>query len=164
MKTITVNKKEYKIEFTIEASLYDECVSKVIDLMSNIFINAENNTQEGIKELLKSLSDIPYTTLVMFYAGLLENHSDEIQSIDDAKALIKILMRENKEDKDLSNFYGIMQILMECMSDDGFFKQIGLEQMLTQAEEELSETQVTPITEIPKKKTTRTTTTKPGKK
>lgn len=164
MKTITVSGKEYKIEFTIEASLYNECVTKTIDLMSNIFITAEDNTPEGIKELLKSLSDIPYTTLVMFYAGLLEYHADEIQSLNDAKALVKVFMRENKDNDEYSNFYGIMQMLLECMSDDGFFKQIGLEQMMTQAEEEVNQAQVTPITEVPKKKTTRTTKTNPGKK
>lgn len=158
MKTLNIGNKEYKFEYSIEASLYNDCTTKTVDLMTGVMLSAN---EENLKELIRSLSDVPNTTLTMFYAGLLENHSDEIQSIDDAKALIKTLMRENKEDEDLSNFYGIMQILMECMSDDGFFKQIGLEQML---KADQTEEKVVPMKTTAQKTPRKTTTTKVGKK
>lgn len=155
MMNLTINGKEYNIEFTIEASLYNECTEKVVNLMTNIMTSAEN---ENIKDMISSMSDVPQTTLTMFYAGLLENHSDEIQSIADAKVLIKKLMKENEQ---YSNFYDIMQGLMECMSDDGFFKQIGLEQMMSE------DNQTEKVTKMPqdhKKKTTTKKKTEVGEK
>ena len=153
MKKLTIGGKEYTIEFTIEASLYDECVERTVGLMQRLFASADS---EDFEQIIHAMTDIPKTTLVMLYAGLLENHSDEVKSLDDAKELIKTLIRENKEDELLSNFYGIMQMLMEVMQDDGFFKQIGLEQMMTEIE---NETQ-------PEKKATpkKATTTKVGEK
>ena len=68
----------------------------------------------------------------MFYAGLLENHGDEVKSIEDAKAILKGYIKENN-----SNFYDVLTMLFECMSDDGFFRQIGLEQMT-----EMSQTKI----------------------
>lgn len=128
MKKLTINGKEYTLEYTIEASLNNDCVERTVGFMTNILQSTEN---EDLKGLISQMADIPQTTIVMFYAGLLENHSDEIQSLSDAKSLIKQLIKENKEDETLSNFYGIMQVLTECMGDDGFFKQIGLEQMMS---------------------------------
>lgn len=123
MKEIIVNNKTYKLEFSIEASLCDECVEKVIDLIAG-FGSAENNS---INEFAKTLSNVPKQTLTIFYASLLENHGDEIKSVNDAKTILKGYIKEND-----SNFYDVLTMLMECMSDDGFFKQIGLEQIASQ--------------------------------
>lgn len=127
MKLITIGGKEYKFEFSIEASLYNECTEKV----AGLFINLEE--AENTRQVVTSISDVPHTALIMFYAGLLEYHSDEIKSIDDAKALIKVYFKEDKE----QNFYSVLNQMVDCMSDDGFFKQIGLTQMIeAMAEEE----------------------------
>lgn len=123
MKLITIGGKEYKFEFSIEASLYNDVTEKVTSLM---FALDEAGDSDDIHKMLASLADVPRTALTMFYAGLLEHHSHEIRSIDDAKKLVKEYFAEDKE----QNFYTLMQDMIECMHDDVFFKQIGLEQMM----------------------------------
>lgn len=122
MKAININGKEYKLEYSIEASLYDECIEKVIDLVSRF-----GESTDGLDNFVKTISNVPKTVLTMFYAGLMENHSDEVKSIDDAKTLIKIYLKEND-----TTFFDTLTVILECMNDDGFFKQIGLEQIATQ--------------------------------
>lgn len=133
MKTIKIGEKEYKIEFTIEASLYNECTEKVAGL---IFAISEAEGKEDIKKMISSMSDIPQTTLTMFYAGLLEHHGEDgdksVCSKSDAKKLIKQYIKEHSDDE-TGNFYGVMEMLIEQMMADGFFKQIGLEQAANQA-------------------------------
>lgn len=150
MLNLTINGKEYTLEYTIEASLYSECTEKITSLLSSVATSASD---EDLNGLLKNMSNIPQTTLTMFYAGLLENHSDEVESINDAKALIKQLMKENKEDENLSNFYGIMQKIVDCMADDGFFEQTGLTKLLNMSQTE--EENVVPIQKATQKKTTK---------
>lgn len=131
MLTLNIGGKDYNIEFTIEASLYNECTEKVTNLMVSI---GEAQDKADIKSVLSSMSDIPQTTLTMFYAGLLEHHGADvgdgaIASIRDAKLLIRKYFDEHKED-DKGNFYSVMEMLIEQMGEDGFFRQIGLEQMM----------------------------------
>lgn len=134
MKIININGIDYKFEFTIEASLYNECTERVVGLMTSIAEGQEKG--ENIKDIISAMSDIPKTALTLFYAGLLEHHGPEsfsshkIDSIRDAKALIKKYFEEHKEDG-TGNFYDVLQEMFDVMADDGFFKQIGLEQMLT---------------------------------
>ena len=148
MLNLTINGKEYTLEYTIEASLYSECTEKITSLLSSVAMSTSNEDLHG---LLKNMSNIPQTTLTMFYAGLLENHSDEVESINDAKALIKQLMKENKEDENLSSFYGIMLKIVDCMADDGFFEQTGLTKLLNLSQTE--EENVVPIQKATQKKT-----------
>lgn len=148
MKIINIGNKDYKFEFTIEASLYNECTEKVTNLLFSI---EESQNKEDIKQLLSGLSDIPQTTLTMFYAGLLEHHGEDgdgtILTKKDAKALIKQYMDEHKEDGK-GNFYEIMNEMIAVMEEDGFFNQIGL----TQAVENQAK-----IPQDHKKKTTKAT-------
>ncbi len=150
MLNLTINGKEYTLEYTIEASLYSECTEKITSLLSSVAMSTSNEDLHG---LLKNMSNIPQTTLTMFYAGLLENHSEEVESINDAKALIKQLMKENKEDESLSSFYGIMLKIVDCMADDGFFEQTGLTKLLNMSQTE--EENVVPIQKATQKKTTK---------
>ena len=129
MRILKIGDKDYKLEYTIEASLYDECTEKVTEMMFSL---AEAQGKESIKEFVHSMKNIPQTTLTMFYAGLLEHHGEDgdgtVLTKKDAKKLIKQYFEEHADD-DTGNFYGIMGILMEQMGEDGFFKQIGLQQM-----------------------------------
>lgn len=133
--TLNIGNKEYKIEFTIEASLCNECTEQVTNLMMSV---ADASEKQEIKSVVKSMVNIPNTALTMLYAGLLEHHGDEIATIEDAKCLIKEYFAEHKEDGK-GNFYALMELLMEQMGNDGFFRQIGLEQMAEQAEEQVKE-------------------------
>lgn len=127
-KTLNIDGKEYKIEFTIEASLYDEVITRTISLMENL---TSASSEKDMKTIIDSMSDIPKTALVMFYAGLLEYHGVDgdgsVTSMEDAKRLVKLYFKEHSEDE-TGNFYGLMNMLIEQMGEDGFFKQIGLAQ------------------------------------
>lgn len=129
MKVINIGGKDYTFEFTIEASLYDECTEKVVNLMYSMETAKDN---ESTKELISSMSNIPQTALVMFYAGLLENHGEDgdgsVMDKKDAKSLIKKYFAEHKDDE-TGNFYGVMELMVEVMEDDDFFSQIGLNQL-----------------------------------
>lgn len=129
MLELKIENKTYKIEFTIEASLYKDCTEQITTLMSEMF-NPDGN--KSIKDVISTMTNIPQTTLTMFYAGLLEHHGEDgdgsVLSISDAKKLIKQYISEHKEEEG-GNFFGIMKLLIEQMGNDGFFKQIGLEQV-----------------------------------
>ena len=135
MKKIKIGNKEYKFEFTIEASLYGECTEALTGFLSNI---GKAQGTADLKELLKSISDIPQTALTLFYAGLLEHHGEDgdgtVCTKKDAKRLIKQYFEDNKENED-ADFYSILALMIGVMEEDGFFKRTGLEKMLTSGTE-----------------------------
>ncbi len=141
MKLITIGGKDYKFEFSVEASLYNNITEKVASLFFGI-IAAEG--REDLHGLISSISDMPNTVLTMFYAGLLEHHGEfgdgSVNSIIDAKILVKKYFSEDKE----RSFYSLMHEMIDCMNDDGFFKQIGLDKMLESETEEEQEEQEVP--------------------
>lgn len=129
-KIITIGGKDYKIEYTVEASLYKDCTDRVIDYIEK---TAKAEDEQDVHKMLSTLTDIPQTTLIVFYAGLLEYHSDEVETINDAKALVKEYFNEHKEDGE-GNFYSLLKLLMEQMGKDNFFSQIGLTQGIEEAQ------------------------------
>lgn len=142
MKKITINKKEYKFEFSIEASLYDECTKSVMDMFVKAGMAqgaAENNDVEGAKEnLLETIANLPQKTLTLFYAGLLEHHgSDEgdgsITSMSDAKKLLATYLKEKNK-----SFRDVLEEMMELMVKDSFFELIGLNQITESLEAEVT--------------------------
>lgn len=146
MKIININGRGYTLEYTMEASLYKEGIEE----LTGYIMRMDPSMLESPKEVIESISNLPHAVLKMFYAGLLEYHSEEVKTEKDAKALLKEYFAEHKEDE-TGNFYGMMGVIFECMRDDGFFKQLGLTQMLT-AEEEPKD-KVTKIPQDHKRKT-----------
>lgn len=143
MKKITINKKEYKFEFSIEASLYDECTKSVMDMFVKggmIQGAAESNDAEGAMEnLMDTIANLPQKALTLFYAGLLEHHgTDEgdgsVTSMADAKKLLATYLKEKKK-----SFRDVLSEMMELMVDDSFFDLIGLSQMATELEADSTE-------------------------
>lgn len=132
MKTLNIGGKDYTLEYTIEASLYKDCTEKMTRYIYGII---ENQQSTNISGFLSQLSDLPSIALTVFYAGLMENHSDEIKNESDAKKLVKQYFKEHKEDG-TGNFHDLMQLMSDCMADDGFFRNLGLEQIMEQSEEE----------------------------
>lgn len=132
MKKITINKKEYTFEFSIEASLYDECTKSVMDMFikSGMAQGAAeaNDVDSAMDNLVASIANIPNKALTLFYAGLLENHGPEgdgsIQSIFDAKRLLAIYLKEKKK-----TFRDVMNDMLDLMVKDNFFDLIGLNQI-----------------------------------
>lgn len=136
MKRITIGKKEYTFEFTVEAALYNECTEK----LSGLFLTLGEGQEKGdVKAVLSGIANIPQTTLALFYAGLLEHHGDcgdaSVLSKTDAKKLLKAYLDE-RADEENGDFYGVLEMLMICMEDDGFFKRTGLTRLFAQAQDE----------------------------
>lgn len=135
---LRIDNKNYKLEYSIEASLCGDCTEAVSNFMGNF---AEAQGKKDVKKMLSGITNIPQSVLPMFYAGLLEHHGEDgdrtVTSLNDAKTLLKKYFKENKEE----NFYSLMQKLVEQMGNDGFFKQIGLEQIakMIQAKTEKTE-------------------------
>lgn len=136
-KLLKIGEEDYKLEYSIEASLYADCLTSVTDIMNDI---SAAESSADVKQLFSGLANIPATTLTMFYAGLLEAHGPEgdgrVCSIADAKKLLAKYLKEHKDDK-LGSFYGVMTICVEQMKEDDFFGLTGLNEMFTiPAEEE----------------------------
>lgn len=131
-KQISINGKDYKLEYSIEASLYSDCVSSITGILTDAAI-AEK--EKDVKKLLEGMSNIPQTALIIFYAGLMEAHGNHpngdgsVPDIQTAKSLIAEFMREHHEDE-YGNFYGVMQMCIEQMGEDGFFDLVGLNSMM----------------------------------
>ena len=126
MKTINVNSKQYVLEFTFEAAMHEACVENVIGLIDGMAIAQANNDVNGY---VSGIAKAPKTVINMMYAGLLEHHGNEIKTVKDASNLIKEYFAEHKDDES-GNFISLMSLLIECMDEDGFFKMIGLEEIM----------------------------------
>ena len=130
MKRITINKKEYTFEFTIEASLYDDCTRSVMD----VFVKGgmvqgaaeANDVEAAMDNLLDTLANLPQKALTLFYAGLLEHHGPEgdgsIQGMSDAKRVLAAYLKENNK-----SFRDVLGEMMNQMAEDHFFELIGLD-------------------------------------
>ena len=133
-KILKIGGKDYKLEYSIEASLYADCTASLTGLMTEIQMAGEN---KDVKKVVSELSNIPQTTLTIFYAGLMEHHGAHpdgdgtVPNIQSAKHLIAQYLKEHA-DEESGNFFGIMQMCIEQMGEDGFFKLTGLEGMMNQ--------------------------------
>lgn len=152
-KIMEIGGVEYRLEYTMEAALYSECVETLVDFvgktvaaqnLSELTSGLEEEKQRqvmemAIKQSISSLTELPQTAITVFYAGLLEHHGVEgdgtVLNKKDAKALVKQYFAEHAEDG-TDNFFDLINICMEQINEDGFFKRIGLEKMLSQEQAE----------------------------
>lgn len=146
---LKIGDKTYQIKYSVAATLCEECVERVTDLMMR-FETLDSNSgdvQEQLQQFFHSFSGIAPTTLSMLYAGLMQYHGRRgdktVMSKDDAEDLLIQYIEENKGNDD-GNMYSLMQKLMNQMGEDDFFKQIGLDQIGEKATEAVSETQNKP--------------------
>lgn len=154
MKNITINGREYKIEFSFEAAEHKQTVQMMFNVLSGayIFRNGKDSDKvamamiNGVSEMV---ADIPHIAKTAFYAGLLENNP---VSMEEATGLMKQYMRDNK-----LSFNGLYEELKKCMEDDGFFDLSGLTEMIQKMNENAEEQQPTKIPQDHKKKSTSTT-------
>lgn len=143
MKTITVDNKEYTLEYTFEAAEHRELVQKMFNVVSGAYLvkhgsaikedeNAEVKAAgvmiDGVSEMV---SEIPHICITAFYAGLLENNP---LSEEESKALMKSYMKENKV-----SYRKLFDEIKECMEDDGFFDLSGLTDMLEEMNQSIEE-------------------------
>ena len=146
---LNIGNKDYKIEYSIEASLNEECVSQITDYISGV---NRTEAKTPLHALLDNVKDKPSAVLSMLYAGLLENHGAEgdgtVMSKSDAKKLMKQYFIEHKEDGK-GNYYDLYALLFGQIEEDGFFALIGLEQTIndmTTLVEKMAEVQQTKTT------------------
>lgn len=131
-KVLTIGGKDYKFEYSIEASLYKDCAEKVTGVIFGTAMSAND-----VQKMISQMADIPSIALTLFYAGLLEYHGAEgdgsVNNISDAKKLLRQYFAEHKEDG-TGNFYGILNMCIDQMIEDNFFEQIGLGNMTEEVE------------------------------
>lgn len=129
-KIIKIGGEDYKLEFSIEASLYNDCIEKITNLMYSI---DSGQNKRDVKQILSGISDIPNTAVICFYAGLMEHHGIEgdgkVVNLLTAKRLAKQLLKD--EESEVKNWYDIFRICLDQMSEDGFFDLIGMSDMLS---------------------------------
>lgn len=143
-KVINIGGKDYKLEYSIEASLYGDCVTSLTGMMADLGIAEQN---KDIKSALKGMGDVPQIALTTFYAGLLEHHGADgdgmVPDKKTAKSLIAKMICEHKDDE-MGSFYGILEMCINQMMEDGFFKLVGLEEMLKESSPKKKRTAKTP--------------------
>lgn len=126
---ITVNGKEYILEYTFEAAECHECIDAAMDIFGGMMtakIDSKHSEEMQVRDFLMSLSDLPRMAMDMFYAGLLENHGTgqdgdgTITSRADARCLYKQFCKENPEDERATSYYALCTSIAEQMEKDGF--------------------------------------------
>ena len=126
MKKIVINDKEYTLKYSIEASLYEDCVSNLLGMLS---IGDDVNSQ-NLDAMITKVAHLPAMAMKLFYAGLIECHGtsgdSSVLNEGDAIALAKTYLTEHE-----MSFEDLIGELIGCMQDDGFFKLTGLDEMLT---------------------------------
>lgn len=150
-KVLNIGGKDYKLEYTIEASLYEDCVETMMNLFGSIAVASDpEKTMKGLKgenreraekgiatALKKQTFGIPKIALTLFYAGLMEHHGTgrfgdgTVLSKEDAKRVVYQYFDEHKEDGE-DTFADILSICINQMMEDDFFRRTGLEKLLTQ--------------------------------
>nr|DAE46126.1 MAG TPA: hypothetical protein [Caudoviricetes sp.] len=142
---MTVNNKEYAIEYTFEAAHNKKCVDVCWNqftgagMMKNTALNELEDSDTAnrvmtLDNLIGFMSDIPETVITLLYAGLLEHHgpdSDDpiIVTGKDARKLYKQFCKENPDNL-LASDMEMFNAIKVQMEEDGFFKRIGLESFM----------------------------------
>ena len=143
MKTITVNGKDYNLEYSFMAAEHKDTVQKMFNVLSGAYmlrkagaIEDGNGTSDSVANAMidgtgEMVADIPHIVKTCFYSGLLENHG---VSEEEAYEIMKAYMKENK-----ISFKKLFDDIKECMEDDGFFDLSGLMDMLKEMEANFEE-------------------------
>lgn len=125
-KVIKIDGTDYKLEYSFEAALYEDCTEAVLNIFN---LMSDGDSPESI---IKGMSNVPQTAITLFYAGLLEHHGDEVRSIADAKKLAIAHIKSMDGD---GSFYGLLKECIDQMGEDGFFKLVGLDELMSPEEE-----------------------------
>lgn len=156
MQLITKN-KTYEIELTFEAA-ESPIVEQVYDFFSGAYVMksiavdkpdgelTENDITKNqiakIDAMISGASSVPKMAIDFLYMGLLEHHGAEgdgtVLSRADAKKVYKEFCKENPDDK-MAMHSGLFEALKVQMETDGFFKRIGLDQMLESMNKSIEE-------------------------
>lgn len=123
MKTVLIDGKEYKIEYSFEAAYNTDFVSECFKMLSGSYVVA--NVIQGAADMMAVL---PKLCTIAFHSGLLEHNPVDEKT---AKDLMKIYMKDKK--------YGFKELwdeIRNSMEEDGFLALTGIQQMLETMVEE----------------------------
>lgn len=152
-KVLHIGDKDYKLEYSFEAAMYGECVKAMMNVLK--LMGGGNDA-----DIILGMADLPKTTIIVFYAGLLEHHGMEgdrsVPNIATAKSLARQYITEQGEE---CSFYTLMTVCTDQMGEDGFFKLVGLDTLMA-TEEQSEETMPAPKEPQDHKKRTRKTSAK----
>jgi hypothetical protein len=131
MKILTIDGKDYTLEYSFMAAEHNETIQKIFNIVSGAYlirrVNMADATEESatiamIEGTSEMVADIPHIVKTVFHSGLLEHHSF---SEEESYNLMKQYMKENK-----ISFRKLFEDIKECMDEDGFFDLSGLTEML----------------------------------
>lgn len=148
MKKITIGGSEYTLEYTLGASLYDECVVSVSKLITALIraereADSENGEQdmEFVTTMISTLGGAPRVAVTVLYAGLLDHHgtgeyagrnSDgRVPDWETAKWLAWEWLSAADDFGKQRSWFSLIRLCTDCMTDDGFFQKIGLEDLFS---------------------------------
>lgn len=141
MLKVTIGGTEYTLKYSMRATLENDCIRQVTKVL------VETDTSEDAEGISNLVADIVPTVRDTWYAGLIEAHGThkygdgKVPDKNTADELLFELIDENadNEDSEYSDYFGVMQALVQCMNDDGFFKRIGLERMFRDPQTETTQ-------------------------
>lgn len=140
MKELTINGKDYKLEYSFEAAERKDFVGLMFRIVSGAALldEAEDMENPTAKDMINGtvgmVADIPHICRIGFFVGLLENNS---VSEDEAKALMRTYMKETG-----IGYADLYEELRKCMEDDGFFDLSGITKMLKTMQENQKQAKV----------------------
>lgn len=146
MRTITVDNKDYVLEYSFDAAEQKGLIQRMFNMLSGAYLMKRSTMSEldsgdfGGMEIgslvdgaAEMASEIPQTCVIAFHAGLLENNP---LPKDESKQLMKQYMKANK-----LSFNALYEELKAIMEEDGFFDLCGLTEMLSRMNEPEEEDQ-----------------------
>ena len=154
MKKITINGKEYTLEYSFDAAEDRDCVQAMFKILSGAYVArravvVDKNDSIGagsaiIDGMSDQVTEIPHVVNVAFSAGLLENHEGITK--EESKKLLRTYMKETK-----TSYMGMYELIRDCMEEDGFFDLSGLTEMI----QAMNNAAMEKTEKITKKKTTK---------
>ena len=142
-KVLKIGDRDYKLEYTIEASLYDEGIDTTLKFISAAGMPKEEDLEKYTPEqqieirkqvvdnIMKSMTNLPKTAMDLFYMGLLEYHGSGKYA-------------DHTEDG-TGTFYDILSMCLDQMAEDGFFKRTGLEKLMSNAQKKDESSEPVPV-------------------
>lgn len=130
MKTITINGTEYTLRYSMRAMLEKDCADAVSKYAMNFA------SIDSVDSFAHAYSEVTGLVLLALHAGLLEKYN---MSMEDCTELLDAYLDEHSEDEQ-GDVMTLMNFLMECMSEDGFFRKTGLEKILNLSQQTSPET------------------------
>lgn len=152
MQSLTINGKQYDLEFTFAAADEGNLISNMFRVVSGAYFfdhGKENNMAAAMMNgTAEMVGDLPMICKQAFFAGLKE-HTEGI-TYEKAVDLMKMYMTENK-----ISFNVLYQQLKTQMEEDGFFELTGIIEMMQTMSDGVKEIE---MAEIKPKKTRQTKT------